>query len=171
MVRVFSLFTHVSVKLTALSNFLALLERFLSSTMIVAFTLLLMVNVVSRYVFNLPLFAAEELALLILVWMGYISIAYSVSKQEQIGMGLVVDKLPERAKRITSIIVDIIMLAISTILLWSTFEWLNSTSVAYERAVALDVPKWPFFMVIPIFWGVLTIHLTSQLMSKLTKVD
>lgn len=150
-----------------LSDKLASIERILCGSLIVAFTLLLMVNVVSRYVFDAPIFFAEELALLILVWMGYLAIAYSVSQDKQIGMSLVVDNLPEHARRAVSIVVDIIMLFMSCLLLWSTIDWLQSSSVAFERAVSLDVPKWPFYLVMPVFWVVLIVHLLKQLSSRL----
>lgn len=150
-----------------LSNKLENIERVLCGALIVAFTLLLMVNVVSRYVFDAPIFFAEELALLILVWMGYLAIAYSVSQDKQIGMSVVVDRLPEKAREAVSIIVDVIMLFISCLLLWSTIGWLQSTSVAFEQVVSLDTPKWPFYLVLPVFWVALIIHILRQLAAKL----
>lgn len=154
--------------LNYLSTKLAAIERLVCGLLIVAFTLLLMVNVVSRYVFDAPIFFAEELALLILVWMGYLAIAYSVSQDRQIGMSLVVDGLPEKTRTALSIVVDVIMLFISFVLLWPTFDWLQSSSVEFARAVSLDVPKWPFYLVMPLFWVALIIHLLSQLAMKLT---
>lgn len=162
--------TKLSIKLKSIGNSLAVVERAVCGLLIGAFTLLLMFNVLSRYLFNAPLFFAEELALSILVWMGYLAIAYSVSRDRQIGMGLVVDKLPEQSKRIVLIVVNIIMLAISCSLLWSTVQWLQSSSVSYERAIAMDLPKWPFYLVMPVFWSVLIIHLLEQLVSKLAVV-
>ncbi len=161
---------YLSIKLKLISNFFTVIERTVCGLLISAFTLILMVNVLSRYLFNSPLFFAEELALLILVWMGYLAIAYTVSRDKQIGMGLVVDNLPDQPKRIVLIVVDVIMLVISCILLWSTVQWLQSSSVSYERAIAMDLPKWPFYLVIPVFWSVLIIHLLQQLISKLAAV-
>ena len=153
--------------LRKISEALATVERILCGVLIVAFALLLMVNVVARYLFDSPLFFAEELALLILVWMGYLAIAYSVSREKQIGLGLFVDRLSGQSRRFVLTLIDAIMLIVSAILLWAALDWLQSSSVAFERSVALDIPKWPFYLVIPIFWGLLIVHLTEQLLRKL----
>lgn len=160
---------RLSDKLKLVSDGVAAAERVACGVLISAFALILMINVLSRYLFNSPLFFAEELALLILVWMGYLAIAYSVSLDRQIGMGFVLDRLPGKARRKALIVVDLIMLGISCILLWSTIDWLQSSSVAYERTVALDVPKWPFYLIIPLFWAITVIHLLQHLVEKLSR--
>jgi len=149
------------------SGKVALLERFLCAVLISIFTIVLLSNVFSRYLFNAPLFFAEELALLLLVWMGYLAISYSIYRRQQIGMGLAVDKLSKRYKRLVAIIVDFILIVISGVLLWAALQWLQSSSVFFERAVTLDVPKWPFYLVIPLFWSLMLIHLIDHLLAKL----
>jgi TRAP-type C4-dicarboxylate transport system permease small subunit len=149
-----------------LSDKAALLERFLCAVLISVFTLVLLANVISRYLFNSPLFFAEELALLLLVWMGYLAVSYSIYRSEQIGMGLVVDKLSEKNQRLVAIVVDLILVGISGILFWAALQWLGSSSVSFERAVTLNVPKWPFYLVIPLFWSLMLIHLIDHLLEK-----
>lgn len=146
----------------------ALLERFLCAVLISVFTLVLLANVISRYLFDAPLFFAEELALLLLVWMGYLAVSYSVYRREQIGMGLVVDTLSEKNKRLVAIVVDLILIAISVILLWAALQWLQSSSIFFQRAVTLNVPKWPFYLVIPLFWLLMLVHLIDHLLERVT---
>ncbi|NIW23782.1 MAG: hypothetical protein GWN29_04045, partial [Gammaproteobacteria bacterium] len=50
-----------------ISHKAALFERFFCAALITVFTLVLLANVISRYLFDAPLFFAEELALLLLV--------------------------------------------------------------------------------------------------------
>lgn len=145
----------------------ALLERFCCAVLISVFTLVLLANVISRYLFDSPLFFAEELALLLLVWMGYLAVSYSIYRSDQIGMGLVVDKLSASNKRIVAVIVDVILIAISMILLWAALQWLQSSSIFFERAVTLNVPKWPFYLVIPLFWSLMLVHLIDHLLKKI----
>ena len=159
---------RVRVAFGFVSDKVAVLERLACAVLISVFTAVLLANVISRYVLDSPLFFAEELALLLLVWMGYLAVSYSIYRSEQIGMGLVVDKLSDRKKRVVAIVVDLILIAISGILLWAALEWLQSSSVSFERAVTLDVPKWPFYLVIPLFWSLMLIHLIDHLLAKLT---
>ncbi len=135
------------------------------------FTLVLLANVISRYLFDAPLFFAEELALLLLVWMGYLAVSYSVYRSDQIGMGLVVDKLSQSNKRRVAIVVDVILIVISAILLWAALQWLQSSSIFFERAVTLNVPKWPFYLVIPLFWSLMLVHLIDHLLEKLLSTE
>lgn len=149
----------------------ALLERLSCAVLISVFTLVLLANVISRYLFDFPLFFAEELALLLLVWMGYLAVSYSIYRGDQIGMGLVVDKLSQKNKRIVAIVVDVILIVISAILLWAALQWLQSSSIFFERAVTLNVPKWPFYLVIPLFWSLMLVHLIDHLLEKLAPKD
>ena len=149
------------------SDKIAIFERLLCASLISVFTLVLLANVISRYLFDAPLFFAEELALLLLVWMGYLAVSYSIYRNDQIGMGLVVDKLSQKNKRVVAIIVDVILIVISAILFWAALRWLQSSSIFFERAVTLDVPKWPFYLVIPLFWSLMLIHLVDHLLKKL----
>ncbi len=154
-----------------LSDKAALLERLFCAVLISVFTFVLLANVISRYLFDAPLFFAEELALLLLVWMGYLAVSYSIYRSEQIGMGLVVDKLSEKNQRLVAIVVDLILIAISGILLWAALQWLRSSSIFFERAVTLNVPKWPFYLVIPLFWVLMLVHLIDHLLRKTTAPD
>ena len=166
------MFVKAVQRIAALVGFVsakvALFERVLCAALISIFTLVLLCNVFSRYLFDSPLFFAEELALLLLVWMGYLAVSYSIYKRKQIGMGLLVDKLSARNKQRVAILVDVILIAISGILFWAALQWLESSSVFFERAVALNVPKWPFYLVIPLFWALMLIHLVDHLLTRLS---
>ncbi len=153
-----------------ISDKAALVERFLCAVLISVFTLVLLANVISRYLFNAPLFFAEELALLLLVWMGYLAVSYSIYRSDQIGMGLLVDKLSEKNKQRVAIVVDLILIVISGVLFWAALQWLQSSSMFFERAVTLDVPKWPFYLVIPLFWSLMLVHLLDHLLKKLAMI-
>lgn len=154
-----------------ISDKAALFERVLCAVLISVFTLVLLANVISRYLFDAPLFFAEELALLLLVWMGYLAVSYSIYRSDQIGMGLLVDKLSEKSKQRVAIVVDLILIAISSVLFWAALQWLQSSSIFFERAVTLDVPKWPFYLVIPLFWSLMLVHLLDHLLKKFTMID
>lgn len=154
-----------------ISTKVAVFERISCAVLISVFTAVLLANVFSRYLFDSPLFFAEELALLLLVWMGYLAVSYSIYRSEQIGMGLVVDKLSARNKQLVAIVVDVILIVISGLLLWAALGWMQSSSVFFERAVALNVPKWPFYLVVPLFWALTLIHLIDHLLARIVTAD
>lgn len=161
----------VSAIVGLISSKVAVFERVLCAVLISVFTAVLLANVISRYLFDSPLFFAEELALLLLVWMGYLAVSYSIHRSDQIGMSLLVDKLSARHKQLVAIVVDVILIVISGILFWAALTWMQSSSVFFERAVTLNVPKWPFYLIIPLFWALMLIHLIDHLLGRLATMS
>ena len=161
----------VSAIVGLISSKVAAFERILCAVLISVFTGVLLSNVISRYLFDSPLFFAEELALLLLVWTGYLAVSYSIYRRDQIGMSLLVDKLSARNKQLVAIVVDVIMIVISGMLFWAALTWMQSSSVFFERAVTLNVPKWPFYLIIPLFWALMLIHLIDHLLGRLATMS
>ncbi|MBD3804644.1 MAG: TRAP transporter small permease subunit, partial [Thioclava sp.] len=86
----------------ALSGGLVRLERWASRALVVLFVGLIAVNVAMRYLAGKPIVYAEELAAILLVWLTLVAVSISIRDKAQIGVTLMVDKLP----RVTRLWVD-----------------------------------------------------------------
>lgn len=146
----------------ALSDLLEWIERAACRALIVAFTLLLIVNVSLRYLFSLPLFFAEELAALILVWMSFLAILVGVSRRENISVTILVDLLPERARRVTGVVTDALTLLIFSVLLWASLGWITSPFILFDQVITLAWPKIWFFVIVPFFCAAALVHILAR---------
>ena len=77
-------------------------NRFLDGVTVLCMTLILIlvvVQVVMRYVFNSPLTWSEELAVYIMVWMTFIGSVICMRDNEHIEVTILVDYLPRRLQK------------------------------------------------------------------------
>ena len=162
---------QVAYALRRVSGALARLELLACQVLIVAFTALLIANVVSRYVFNRPFYFAEELAVYMLIWMAFLATCLTIARHDMIKLGLVLDALPRTARRLANVVTEAFVLAMVAAVLYASWNWINSPSVAFERALTLNMPKLPFLTIIPIFSVLALIHVISNLLSLIALDD
>lgn len=63
-----------------------------------AMAVLLLAQVFSRYVVNLPVFWVEEVARLTMIWMVLVGVGYAVSQNTHLTVTAITDRLPETVK-------------------------------------------------------------------------
>lgn len=147
-----------------LSDRLVAVERVVSRAMVVGFVGLITVNVGMRYLAGRPIVFAEELAAIMLVWLAFVAISISLHDRAQIGVTLLVDKLPGSARRAMEVAVNLIIAAILAVLLWKSVVWVNSPMVAFEQVITTGWKKWPFFLVVPLFCITAFIHVVAHIL-------
>ncbi|GGX91879.1 C4-dicarboxylate ABC transporter permease [Litchfieldella qijiaojingensis] len=150
-------------RLNRASRLLAALEQGLCSGLIVAFSLLLMINVITRYAFNSPLFFAEELAVYILIWMAFLAISLAIHHDQHVRLTMLVGILHTGVQRLCYWLTELLCLAILAVLLWHSIGWIRSPSVAFDIAITLDWPKWHFYLIVPIFCATSIFHILARL--------
>lgn len=142
---------------------------FLSTGVILAVMLFVCAEVLLRYVFNSPIPGHLEIAELFVPVIVFLAIAYTQSQNGHVGMTLVVENLPPRAKRIA----EILAFAISMI----TYGILTyfSAKHAYRGWLYDDVtmsppyfPTWPSAMVVPLGMFLCSVRLYLQMLREIS---
>lgn len=149
---------------------LANLERVAGSMLAVLFALLLCGNVVLRYVIGRPFSFAEELSVLLLAWFGHLAIAYAYARRAHIAVELVPSLLPPVARALLALLAELTVLVVALVLLDASRIWLASRTARSEWVVTLDLPKWPFFLITPLFFALLAIHALAGVLRHLDRV-
>ena len=160
------MYSHCETWLTRVSRYLARIEKLVCSGLIVAFSVLLMVNVIARYVFNSPLYFANELAVYILIWMAFLAISIAIHHDQHIRLTMLMAILPNTAQRACYWLTELICLAIMVTVLWYAIAWLRSPSIHYDIAITLDWPKWHFYLIVPLFCVTSIFHLIARLFDR-----
>lgn len=149
---------------TKLEEFLT----FLSSAVILGVMTFVCAEVLLRYAFNSPIPGHLEIAELFVPVIVFLAIAYTQSQNGHVGMTLVVDNLPPKAKRFF----EIAAFAISMI----TYGILTyfSAKHAYRGWLYDDVtmsppyfPTWPAAMVVPLGMFLCSVRLYLQMLREL----
>ncbi|WP_029009249.1 TRAP transporter small permease [Azospirillum halopraeferens] len=151
------------------SRLLARAEMFVCKALIVVFTALLIVNVGLRYLFNAPLFYAEELAIYILIWMAFLAISVTIHENVQVRMTLFSDRLTYTRRRTLFIVTETVAALMLAAILYHSVHWILSPFASFDMAVTLGWPKWPFFLIIPLFSAAALCHVLAHLLRAIAE--
>ncbi|MEX2520860.1 MAG: TRAP transporter small permease [Paracoccaceae bacterium] len=97
-------------------------------------TLVTFINVVMRYGFNASLIWGLEVTLILFAWLVLFGMSYAVKVTAHLGVDALVNALPSRAKRLTTILAALCCLAYAALLMkgawdyWAPFAGLEQTT-------------------------------------------
>ncbi|ARF14928.1 TRAP transporter small permease [Sporosarcina ureae] len=124
---------------------------------------LVFLQVLSRYVFNISVGWSAELARYLLIWITWISMSYTIRKNDHIKITLLVDRLPMNVQKVVQVIV---------VLLWSVFAFVmaivgtqvvQTLKLMGQKTSTLGLPMWVVYLIIPIGGVLMLIRLVQRL--------
>jgi len=105
-------------------------EIIFSSTFLIITTVLVMMNVILRYFFNMGLYWSEEVATGCFVWSVFLGAAAGYKIQMHVGVDMLVNMCPPTMKKTITIIVDCILLLINGYITYIAVIYL---SLSYKK--------------------------------------
>lgn len=131
--------------------FAKLAEKALDALTVVLFSLMFVViigQIVLRYVFNAPLVWTDEAAAYFFVWVAFFGWTMATRRRIHIGIAVVVDRMPPGARRTLHAFWCLGALAFSLVLL--VVGALITRNNLEVRMVSIDFAFWPVYLVVPI---------------------
>lgn len=113
-------------------------ERIVASFALVAMFSLVLLQVVSRYVFHSPLTWTEELARFSLVWLTFVGAGFVMARRQHIVVDLFANALGLTGQRLINGFAIVIVLLVSGVLTWAGISFASVTSVI--KAPATQIP-------------------------------
>lgn len=129
----------------------------LSRAAVVAMTVLVLVQIVLRYVLNVPLVWVEEMTVFLMIWMAFMGAAIGVRRGAHIAMTIIVDRLPTRLAKMLFYASTIAIIAFSAVVVWQGV--LLALTVGNQRSAALGIPMTFPYLIVP--FGALLIILQA----------
>ena len=120
---------------------------------------ILCLNVVLRYVFSEPLYWAEEASNWLFVWIGFLSCAYAIGDDSHIRVTLLVDLLPEAARRWIALLFDALMIFVFGAFILPSFRALFSLHIS----TGLRIHEGYAYAIVPLTMALCCIHLVLKL--------
>jgi len=110
------------------------LEEIVASLLFVVTLVLVIINVLMRYVFRTGLPWSEELATSCFVWTAFIGSAACYKQRAHVGVDILVNKLPTGAQNIVKTIVNALMIVLCTYLFILSCIYVNRS---YRKPTAI----------------------------------
>ena len=150
---------HPETRPTAVERLSASCNRYAERTVFViglTMTIIVIVQVFSRYVLNHSLFWSEEMARYLLVWLTFLGASVAYYRGMHPGINLFQQRFSRHLKNRLRIIVHIFSLAFFAVMIWYGTEF--AYFVRLQTTPALSLPKWLVFAVIPASGALLALH-------------
>ncbi|MDR2392094.1 MAG: TRAP transporter small permease [Planctomycetota bacterium] len=123
------------------------LQEGLSLAFFAGMCVLLLLQLISRYLFSRPLLFTEEFSRFCYVWIAFIGLAVAHRRNDHIRIDLFLNWLPERARRAWETMIAIVSMAILGYLGWWGVEYLFFN--AYSVAASVDFHLYYVYAALP----------------------
>lgn len=152
------------------ANVLAHGEDYIGTVIFVFMTILLTVQVVSRYLFNHSFTWTEELSVVMFVWLIYLGVSGAVTKRKHLRIDALINVLPFKAKKFLLTLDNVIMFLFCLGIIPAIMNIINNFADKSAVTSLLRMPKAVVYGIIP-FGMVLTCIRLVQDTVRLFKED
>lgn len=143
-----------------LKTFLNEFEQYLATIFFLVLTILLMVQVISRYVFSFSLTWLEELATVMFVWMVYFGISGAVRTRKHLKIDAILDIVPFKAKKVMLILDNIIFMFFNLFVSYTILDIIER--LVGSKTSILKMPKDVIYAIIPVMLTFTCIRLVQD---------
>ena len=132
--------------------------------------ILLITNVFARTFFQ-SIYFAEEVSKFLVMLTTFTGVSYGVRKARHIRMGAFLDAMPPKMEKTFLIIISFVSAVVMAIMTWFSYKYLMNAMQMGHMTPALRVPKWTFYVIIPIGFGLACIQYIRTIIKNLTEKD
>lgn len=93
-------------------------------------------DVFMRYVFNAPIQGATEIVTMLMAWVAYAGMGYTLLKGQHMQLGAIYDKLEGRTKHVISLIIYVLATILFIIMIKASWDQFWSSWLVKEKSVA-----------------------------------
>ena len=131
-----------------------------------AMAVVVFLQVIFRYVLNLPLFWTEEFARYCLVWCSLLGSAVAVKRGQHIAVTLFLERFPSALRRGLTITALISVLVILTVIFWGGIQLVVITWAQISPAlrVSMSIP----YLAVPVGAALMLVHTVIFILQAIT---
>ena len=125
-------------------------EDLLASIFLVSGLTVVMISVVTRYVFNNPLGWADEFARVFVAWGAMFGFSVALRERRHIGVDLLYTAVSDRAKRALDLLANFIGLVFAAFMAVTGWKLILFLRLLGLKSIYTDIPEWILQMIIPL---------------------
>lgn len=131
-------------------------EEIILMLLLAAMTMVMGIQVVSRYVFNYSLTWSEEITRYMFIWSAFLSISHCTRKQISIRIEQIISMFPAKINAIFKIVEKVIMLAFFSYMVKYAYVFVQASVTSGQLSPAMRLPMY-LIQVAPLVGFALTI--------------
>src|SRR5699024_1324931 len=139
------------------------LEEWVLMISLIFLVLLVFAQVITRYFLNYSLGWSEELAKYILIWVAWISVSYSIRRQEHLRIEFLINRFRSSVQKYIEFIVLILWLFFAFFLAIVGTDVILGMRTSGQTSPSLGLPMWIAYLAIPAGGLLMTIRLIQRI--------
>ncbi len=108
----------------------------------------MLIQIVSRYLFNMPLTWPEEVARYVFIWVVFLGAAVASRAQAHLGMDFATAKLPPGIRQVLARAIEVVILGFLLLILYITPEVIDVTQ--YQRSAVIHIQMSWIYLAFPV---------------------
>lgn len=145
---------EISMVLSRVSLGFVKIEKFLTTiswSVALAVTLMIVADVVLRFLFKHPLPASWEICELAMPWIVFMSFAYTLTIDGHVRVSMITDIVPANVRRVMLALSELVCLGMcAMITYWSWVHFRESFVIREEMMAAIALPWWVGKLAMPV---------------------
>ncbi len=121
------------------------IEKVFAVVISIVMTVVLFLQVLSRYVFNLSITWSEELSIFLLIWLTYIGASMAVMQRRHLRITMLAELLPKRAFKIVDIVSNVVFLGFMLFIAHGTYNLILLAKRTKQMGASTGIPRWVVF--------------------------
>lgn len=144
------------------------LEEWLLIISTIVIVLLVFLQVLARYVFDMSVGWSAELSRYLLIWITWVSTSYAIRKREHIRISVVVERLSVPIQKVIEIIVIFLWGIFATVMAIVGTQIVMNIQLMGQKTSTLGLPMWVIYVIIPLGGILMLLRLIQQLFFVIT---
>lgn len=128
-------------------------------------TCVMMAQIIARTFFH-SMTWPEEFSRYCYIWTVFLSLGYTIKERNALKVGLVMDLLPHKVRKIIEIIVNIIMLVLFAVFFRYAIIYTNKIRLTGQVSPAMQFPMWIMYMSTVVGFGLAAIRMLQEIISN-----
>ncbi len=137
---------------------------------VAALAILLITNVFARTFFQ-SIYFAEELSTFLVMLTTFTGVSYGVRRARHIRMGAFLDAMPPKMEKVFLIFISLVSAFVMGVMTWFSYLYLMNAMDRGHMTPALRMPRWIFYVIIPVGFGLACIQYIRTIIKNLTEKD
>ncbi|MCD8352495.1 MAG: TRAP transporter small permease [Planctomycetaceae bacterium] len=143
--------------------------RFIASILMLAMTGLVLLEVVSRYAFNRPLGATQELSVMCMVWIAMLGTATAIKSRSHVSITFLVNALPPLGRRVAGLVSNLVMLALFYLMV--SYGWTVVVRGMRQASTVTGIRHGYVALAVPVCGILCLLYLLDMMVFRRTRIE
>lgn len=145
------------------------LERYFLGATILFCSLLLLANVIMRYVFSNSIYWAEELVRYLLVWIIFLGSSQVAKHEGHIAVDILHRFVPQRGKMFLDHLVNVVAILFCLVLVYYSYHQTMRVYGSQQISPALEIPMWLAYLSVPLGSALMLVRYVAHFFNRIHK--